>query len=54
MNSSKVIKARNLPFTVTYTVDNVTVRKRFTDSNTAWRFMMVSGGVLSMAFRVGM
>lgn len=52
MKTKTNIKARNLPFTVVATVNGIKVKKRFSEPTEAWRYMSISGGQLSMAFRV--
>jgi hypothetical protein len=51
MKNRTTVKTRTLPFTVVYTVDGVTTKKRFTEAGAAWSFMSKVGGHLNMAFR---
>lgn len=48
MRVHRARKVKNLPFTVKKPDGN---KVRFTNPEEAWRFMMVSGGSLYMAFR---
>ena len=52
MKDRQIKRLRNLPFTVTYTLDGIKVKKRFKDSPDAWQFMREVKGELTMAFRV--
>jgi hypothetical protein len=45
------VRAKNLPFTVTYTVNDTKLKKRFDNPESAWKFMRETNGQLSMAFR---
>ena len=47
----KTRRARDLPFTITYSKDGQRVVRRAKDPKEAWRLMMETNGQLHMAFR---
>jgi len=51
MRKRSAISTKYLPFTVTFDIQGVTKHRRFKDPESAWRFMIISGGSLNMAFR---
>jgi hypothetical protein len=44
---------RNIPYTVSYSVDGITKKKRFKTPNEAWSYMRLVNGSMCFGFRIG-
>jgi len=43
---------RNIPYTVTYTVNGEVKKKRFKEPKSAWKYLSEVGGSICFGFRV--
>jgi hypothetical protein len=43
---------RNIPYTITYSVDGITKKKRFKTPTEAWKYMKEVGGSICFGFRI--